>query len=72
MLNPPTLPWPVRLAALAVAVGLSLYMLQIYVFGVKFAAVVGALSRPEAAAPAATGEPGVVPVSILSDSKPVH
>lgn len=76
MLKPPNLSWPIRLAALVVAGGMSLYVLQLYVFGSKFVAAVGALSAPAAQpsspAPFAKREAGVVPVQIIKESKPAH
>ncbi len=66
-------PWPIRLVALVVAAGLSLYLVQIYVFGKKFMGAVAALSRPSiqatVAGPPAKGETGVVSVKIISESK---
>jgi hypothetical protein len=72
MRNPPELSWPIRLASLAVAAGLSLYVLEIYAFGAKFVALVAALGTPavqSTAAPPVSSQPGVTSVSIVSDSK---
>jgi hypothetical protein len=71
----PKRPWPIRLAALVMAAGLSLYVPEIYAFGARFVAAVGSVttqaSRPSAAAPR-KGEPGVVTVNILPERKPAR
>jgi hypothetical protein len=72
----PNLPWPIRLVALVLAAGLSLYVLEIYVSGTRLVALVGTLSRsaalPSRAAPPSKGEPGVVSVNILPEPKPAR
>ncbi len=74
MLKVPKTPWPVRVVALILGCGMSLYILQMYSFGSKFGVLIGNYLRPPAAVvssgiPSLQGEPGVVPVSILSDPK---
>jgi len=77
MLQPPKIPLPYRLAALAAALMLGLYTLQVYVFGAKFAGAISNYARLSAQyaavsaprKPVAPSEPGVVPVQIISSDK---
>jgi hypothetical protein len=73
MLKPPDLPWPIRLAVLAVAAGLSLYVLELYDSGARLVAAIGALTAAAPVSPPAVppqkSEPGLVSVSILPASK---
>jgi len=67
----PKIPLVYRLVAFAAALAIGLYMLQIYVFGAKFAGAVAALSRmadePKPAPFAGPSDPGMVPVMIIKE-----
>jgi hypothetical protein len=71
----PKLDWRVRVAALVVAFGLSLYVVEVYNFGVRFSALVANLGTVGQAPPAPakpkppvfSDEPGIVPVLILPE-----
>jgi hypothetical protein len=72
----PSTPWPVRIVALVIGVLASLYILEVRSFGSRFGELMGAYLRTPAAKPAENGipslkgEPGTVPVTIISDKKP--
>ncbi len=67
------LPWPIRLTALVVAVGMSLYVVEIYAFGGRMGNLIGVYLKPapqSASRPSAPpSEPGVVPVNIVGKLK---
>lgn len=75
MLRYPAHSWFLRIAALLLAVTVSLYVVGLYIFGEKFVGAVTALARlPVAAAPApaqtaAKTANGVVPIMVIPAEK---
>ena len=71
----PSTPWPVRAVALVIGVLASLYILEVRSFGSRFGELLGTYLRTpakpaETGIPSLKGEPGTVPVTIISDKKP--